>query len=267
MSRQRKTWSIPPGRLFSYPVPPETDTYKPISHKELDKITRKAIKDSGFKLQSREFSSARDGMVGNARYVIKELSDEEMGLEIGWQNSYDKTLSLKFAIGTRIFICNNGCVSGNFGAFKRRHSGDVQEYTPDMIKESIASAGAIFEDMKEDRNMMKSVILDIHQKAAIIGELFFKDELIGSKQLNIIKEEIKTPTYDYGAPNSLWELYQHTTFSCTDMHPRLWMDTHIKLHRYFQQQAAARVEISIPDDLYDDDDVETFIERMSQEEE
>jgi len=97
-------YNILPAKLFSAELPAETRTYKPVHHKELSDVTLEAIHSAGFKLGKHRYSSAKDGAVANGRYVITDVADEEMQLEIGWQNSYDKSLSLKFAIGTRILV-------------------------------------------------------------------------------------------------------------------------------------------------------------------
>ena len=44
------------------------------------------------------YSSAREGKVANGKFTIKNVADSEMQLQIGWQNSYDRSMSLKFAI-------------------------------------------------------------------------------------------------------------------------------------------------------------------------
>jgi hypothetical protein len=90
--------------LINAPVPAQTRTYKPVSHKQLMDLTLESIHQAGFKLDKEDYTMAREGNVANGRYTIKDVSDSEMQLQIGWQNSYDKSLSLKFAIGTQIFI-------------------------------------------------------------------------------------------------------------------------------------------------------------------
>ena len=227
------SWRTPKRRLFSTPLPTETRTYKPISHKKLAETTMNAIVEAGFNVGTEEYFSAREGLVANARYTISDIADEDMQLELGWQNSYDKTLSLKFAIGTRIMICENGCVSGNFGAFSKKHMGDIRTFAPHEMKEAIVSAAATFASMKDEKDAMKEIIINDRQKAELIGRLFLEKKIIGSTQLNIIKDEIAHPTHDYMCPNSLWELYQYVTFSMKELHPRLWMDDHINVHQFF----------------------------------
>ncbi len=219
--------------LLKAPLPEETRTYKPISHAELIELTLNSIHGAGFKLDSERYSAARDGQVANGRYTISNVADSEMMLEIGWQNSYDKTMSLKFAIGTRILVCSNGCVSGDYGAFRKKHRGDIQEFTPLAITEYIKSAGDVFSLMQIERTKMKDVEVSRRTAAELIGRMFIEDQIIQSTQLNIIKRELDAPTHDYGAPGSLWELYQYTTYSMKDLHPSLWMKSHIDAHSFF----------------------------------
>jgi len=227
------SWRTPKRRLFSTPVPPETRTYKPVSHKQLAKATLKAISDAGFELGVEEYYSSKEGQVATARYTINNVKDEDMQLEIGWQNSYDKTLSLKFAIGTRIMICENGCVSGNFGSFARKHMADIQTFAPEEMKEAILNAARVFDRMVEDKEMMKRHTIGEERQLELAGKLFFQNDAFGSTQMNIVAEQLKRPSFDYGAHGSIWEIYQYITYSMKELHPRLWMEAHIEVHKFF----------------------------------
>lgn len=234
--------------------PDETRTYKPITHEQLMDLTLNSIVGAGFTVETEKYTSAREGNVANGHYTLKNVADKEMQIQIGWQNSYDKTLSLKFAIGARVFICENGCVHGDMGQFKKKHMGEVQEFTPKTIMEYIKSAGDIFTQMQKEREAMKGVILDKRTKAELVGRMFLEEEFITSTQINIIKKEITIPTYDYNAPDSLWELYQFTTFGMKDIHPTLWMKNHMDAHKFFVNESGILVEntpkIVVPVDEY-----------------
>jgi hypothetical protein len=236
------SWRTPKRRLFSTPVPVETRTYKPVSHKQLAKSTLRAIRDAGFELGVEEYYSSKEGQVATARYTINNVKDEDMQLEIGWQNSYDKTLSLKFAIGTRIMICENGCVSGNFGSFARKHMADIQSFAPEEMKESILNAARVFDRMVEDKTMMKRHIIGEDRQLELAGKLFFKNQAFGSTQMNIINEQIKRPSFDYGAHGSIWEIYQYVTYAMKELHPRLWMEAHIDVHKFFLEEVDHHAE-------------------------
>lgn len=219
--------------IINAPVPVQTRTYKPVSHASLIDLTLDSIQKAGFTIDKETYSSARDGQVANGRFSISNVADSEMQLQIGWQNSYDRSMSLKFAIGTRILVCSNGCVSGDFGAYKKRHKGDIQDVTPGVIVDYIKGAGETFTLMQKQREQMKQVQLTKRTKAELIGRMIIEEQFIQSTQLNIISRELKAPTHDYGAKDSLWELYNYTTFAMKETHPAQWMENHIKAHKFF----------------------------------
>lgn len=228
-----KTYNTTKYYITGAEVPRETKSYKPISHGQLIDLTMESIHQAGFVLDSESYSSARDGQIANGRFAIRNVADKEMQLQIGWQNSYDKSLSLKFAIGTRIFICQNGCVSGDYGAFKKKHEGNVQEFAPAKIVEYIKAAGDAFLKLQKEREAMKLVEIDRRTTAELVGRMIIEQEFIESTQLLIIERELKHPTFDYNASGTLWELYQHTTFAMKEVHPSLWMGNHMAAHEFF----------------------------------
>lgn len=237
------------GMLLAAPLPQQTRTYKPVSHEQLMDLTLESIHQAGFTLDQESYTSARDGKVANGKFSIKNVADSEMQLQIGWQNSYDKSLSLKFAIGTKIFICANGCVSGDYGAFKKKHVGEIQTFTPQAITEYIKYAGDAFTKMQGEREIMKTIELDRRTQAELIGRMIIEEKFIESTQLNIIRGELDKPTHDYGAANSLWELYQFTTYSMKQVHPSLWMNNHIDAHSFFTEASGiitSKQEIVLP---------------------
>jgi len=232
-----QVYTVPKSALISTTIPAETRTYKPVSHGQLIDLTLESIYQSGFALESERYSMARDGNIANGQFMIRNIADSEMQLQIGWQNSYDKSLTLKFALGVHIFICQNGCVSGDMGAFKKKHQGTIQTFTPNAISEYIRTAGDVFVQMQHSRDSMKNIELDKRTTAEIIGRMYIEQDFIESTQLNIIKRELAKPTHDYGANSSLWELYQFATFAMKNIHPSEWMDSHIDAHAFFTEIA------------------------------
>jgi len=99
-----KTYSTTKYLLTGAEVPRETRSYKPVSHGQLIDLTMESIHQAGFALDKESYSAARDGNVANGRFSIRNVADKEMQLQIGWQNSYDKSLSLKFALGVQVII-------------------------------------------------------------------------------------------------------------------------------------------------------------------
>jgi hypothetical protein len=232
-----KTYNTTKELIISAPVPAQTRTYKPVSHSQLIDLTLGGIEKAGFKLDREIYSSAVDGQIATGRFSISNVADSEMQLQVGWQNSYNKQLTLKFAIGTRILVCSNGCVSGDYGAFKKKHVGEIQSFTPSAITDYIKQAGDSFRLMQKQREEMKQIEITKRVKAELIGRMMIEEQFISSTQLNIISREMSNPSHDYGAQDSLWELYNYTTFAMKEVHPSMWMQNHIQAHKFFTDYA------------------------------
>lgn len=223
----------PKEYLLNVPIPEQTNTYKPVSHRELIEVTLQSIQDCGFELMKEIYTYRKEGLVANGKYLLKYGEDPDMSLMIAWQNSYDKSLSLKFAVGTWVYICENGCVSGNMGTFRSKHVGDVQTVSPKMLKEYICKAGEQFNTMVDQKEAMKEIQLTSKERAGLLGVLFVDKQLITSTQLNQVKKSIETPQYDYGCKNSVWELYNYITESMRDISPQYWLGAQVDIHKFF----------------------------------
>jgi hypothetical protein len=247
-----ESYNTTKSALLSVPIPQQTRTYKPVSNKQLVDLTLEGINNAGFTLDREFYSCAKEGNVCNGRYTIKDVADSEMQLQITWRNSYDKTLPLTFSLGALILVCSNGLQkSQGFGSFRKKHQGEIQTFTPHAISEYIKSAGEVFKQMQEERDLMKQIILNRTVQAQLIGQMFIEAEFIKSTQLNIVKRELDSPTHNYGDPNSLWSLYQYTTFAMREIHPSLYLQDHLDAHKFFVNQAQmgdiSEIDLKIPE--------------------
>lgn len=218
--------------LLNVVIPDETRSYKPVSHGELIKVTLESIENCGFKLVKEIYTYRKEGLTANGKYLLEYGNDIDMSLMIAWQNSYDKSLSLKFAIGTWVYICENGCVSGNMGAFRSKHVGDVQTVSPALLREYICKAGDHFNTMVAEKEAMKNIQITAKERAALLGVLYIDKKLITSTQLNQIKETIEHPVYDYGAPGTVWGLYNYCTEALRNISPQYWLTAQVNIHKF-----------------------------------
>lgn len=221
--------------IIDLPIPQETPSYKPLANEKLIDLTLKAISDNGFKLKSEEYMASSDLNIVTAKYTIASVGDSEMNLMIGWQNSYDKSVSFKFAMGAKIIICENGCVNGELGTIKKKHVGKIQDFAPNRMKEYIDIAANNFNYLQNERDIMKNIEVSNKQKAEIVGRLFIDEEILLPNQLSIVKKELKTPSINYQCPNTLWELYNHVTFSLKECPPKDYLEKHIEVHNFFEE--------------------------------
>jgi hypothetical protein len=239
--------------LISLPVPNQTNRYKPVSYEQLINLTLEGMDKAGYKLKEEVYRSAEGRQIATGYYDFDYSPDPEMGIRMAWQNSYNKKVSLKIVIGTFCFVCTNGCFIGDMGAFRTKHVGEVQTVTPSKIQEFISGAEGTYSRISGDKNQMKELEVTKKTLAELVGDLFINEQLITSDQLGIIKGEIENPSYSYGAPGSVWELYSHFTHAGKRTHPTNYIQYHQKLHDYFTQRfnlnsktEATAIYVSLP---------------------
>ena len=235
------TYNTTKELLLSTKLPLQSRTYKPVGHSEVIDLTITALDKAGFKLETEKYDSYKNGNVAIGKYTISNIADSEMQLQIAWLNSYDKSKRLTYGIGSQVFICQNGCISADMGAFKKKHQGEIQTFTPSFITEYVKRAQDTFEKMIKQREEMKKIDVSKRIQSELVGRMYLEEEIITSTQLNIIKDEMKKPSFDYKCEGSMWELYNHCTLALKDSHPSNWMKAHMEAHSFFVNEAGILV--------------------------
>ncbi len=249
---EKQTYITTKQQLITTTIPLESRTYRPFSHEKVIDLTSNAILQAGFLIDKEEYSSARKGNIATGKYTIKNVADNEMQLQISWLNSYDKSKRLTWGIGNQVRICLNGMISADLGAFKKKHQGEILDFTPKAISEYVKRAGNTFEEMQKEREQMKKIELSDRDRSTLLGRLFLEEELLTTTQLNIIAREVKMPSFDYKSKDSIWEFYNHITLSLKELHPSLYMETLMGAHKFFVNEAGIIVNtpsINIPLDI------------------
>jgi len=222
--------------LLRVPIPSSTTSYAPVPHKKVIELTLEELDKAGFVVLSEGYHMARNGNQARGSYEIG-TKDKEMNMKLAWHNSYDKTMPVRWAMGAHIIVCENGMVVGDMGIFKRRHTGTVIEDYRTTVHEHVSKAGEMFDHLKSESKKMKDIEISSRARAELIGRMFLEDKILTSTQLGIIRDEIENPSYgNYGAPGTVWELYNHGTVGMKQDHPTLYIDHHINYHNFFRKE-------------------------------
>lgn len=115
--------------VFNVPAVPYTKTFHPVHHAEVIRAIKEAIGIVGMEIVKSEYVLGQDGM---RMFGVYDLSQgtSELSWSIGIRNSMNKSMSLGITAGTRVFVCENLCFSGEFLAFRKHTNGlDADELT------------------------------------------------------------------------------------------------------------------------------------------
>lgn len=219
--------------LLDVEIPIQTSTYKPITNQTLIENTLEAIDLAGLTLKSEIYYGGNHCQQSLARYGLY-MNDAHTGLELAWQNSYNKSIAIKFSIGSVLQICMNGLMMGDLGNYKHKHIGDVQEVAPRTIRDYILESADKFQQVLDFNSKLKQIETNDRGISHLLGILFYEHDIINSTQLNIIKRECKNPSFDYQAKESLFEVINHVTYAMQETHPSNYITQSLKLYDFLK---------------------------------
>lgn len=216
-------------------LPLRTDSYTPISNREIIDLIQEEAYKNNLVIRGDKFIANNNMTQFIGQYFI-ESDNSDVGMQIAFKNSYDKTMPFQTAAGSVVFICSNSMIGGEI-MFKRKHTGDADSTAQERIIETFAQLSDYFYNTIQQLERMKQVQAGLTKVAELTGRLLFEDEIINTMQANIIKEELY---YSKGFKHiddpefSMYDYYNHITEALKKSHPRTFIQDHIQLHRFFK---------------------------------
>jgi hypothetical protein len=144
-------------------TPDPTKTWTPTPHHLIPKVIREEMRARGWKFMETDskklwdISLTQDHMkvFGITKITIPGISADfpEFGFALGFRNSHNKTLSLRFAVGTCVFVCDNLMMTGDFQV-RREHTRKIKirpvvAQAFDMIEGRATALGQSFASMQQ----------------------------------------------------------------------------------------------------------------------
>jgi hypothetical protein len=257
MRNETAYWESAKTRALRAPLPARTDTYSPVSHAEIIEAIQANARTNNLNIiRDRTYSNTLGTRV-TGFFDVEDGSDfgsvHGLKMMFGYRNSYDKSMSVAFVAGASVWICGNGCISGDLMAFKRKHTGTVATELSEKIQVGVDRMKSDFGKLNMEVDVMKNYSLTPRQKAEILGVLYFERNLVTPTQLSIIKNEL-TQSEHFKEDNA-WTLYNNITESLKKSHPIDIIQDHIKVHGFMKEMTGMATLESLPDT-----DVESTVE-------
>lgn len=231
-------------------LPQHDPSYTVISHKFIIENTKDLLQLHGFRVVKETYRANQNANVAQGIYVIEPVNvmtpaftpnpnitkDNELAMTFAWTNSYDKSIRFQCAIGASVTVCSNGMMCGEM-KFARKHTGAADADILAQITEQIKAADNTYKTIVQDKENLKGVSISLRTQAELIGRLYYELNLLEANQLTIIKQEMKSPSFNYNVDsNSAWAFYNHVTHALKKSHPRVWMKSSHRFHEFMTQE-------------------------------
>lgn len=213
--------------LRTIPLPSGTDTYTVVPNGVIIDTIKRTMASSNYQFVKASFRTTNSGGVSSGLLHFKG-NINEMGMSVGFTNSYNKSRVLRIGCGSVVWICDNGMLSADFGVM-RKHTGAIDNELP--VAMGILTDMALEEHNKNilQRNEMMLRYLTERERANYFGVLLFEEQLITSVQANQVMEEVVNKEGNFRG-NTLWDAYNNVTQVLKTTHPAHLISDHIRLH-------------------------------------
>lgn len=222
-----RTCEINEAEARSIILPAPTETYTVIPNGAIVDTILSAMTTLGYARVSSKFKSTASRQVTTGILNFKGLTTE-LGLSIGFINSYNKTRTLKIGCGSVVWICDNGMLSADFG-LTRKHTGTADNELP-LAVELLAEA-ALEEHQRNvlQRNEMLSRVLTARERASYFGLLYFDEGVLSPVQGAALATNLEDKDNKFQG-DTLWDAYNNVTEVLKTTHPANYIDKHIRAH-------------------------------------
>ena len=90
--------------LLDVPVPARTDSYSPVSHKNIIEATYEQLDKHNLVVNNEFFNIDKEGrkLIGGLDIIHPDAP--YLGMRLAFRNSYDKSMSVAFAAGSVVWI-------------------------------------------------------------------------------------------------------------------------------------------------------------------
>ncbi len=220
------------------PVPEKTRTYAPVGFGELADLVHERL-DSylGLKVLDETYGLSRNDtqLFG----VIKcEMGLPQHALAIGVRSSHDKSLSVGFASGASVFVCDNLCFSGAGTTFVRKHTTNVWRDIVNKVDRTLGDAVQNFERTLAELDKMADIPLSLDDGYDLIGRGLGYD-ILAPQQATIALKDWRTPRHIDFEDRNLHSLYQCFTEALKKGTAGKALDRHTSAHDWFNSMLPA----------------------------
>jgi len=221
--------------LYNVRIPASTDSYSAVSHQNIIEAVYEQLDKRNLQVVNEKYNVAANGDKVIGYFDLNYNNNSEMGMRLAFRNSYDKSMSVAFVAGTQVWICENGCISGEI-QFLRKHTGSVISELYNKINTTIEQLEDHFLRTERHSIQMKSIELPKIKAAELYGRMFMVEDIISPTQLSIVKKELNEPTHKVFEEETLWSAYNHVTFALKEAHPLNYINQHVNLHKFVEAE-------------------------------
>ncbi len=204
--------------LSNMPVPAPLDKrHRPTAFHEFVDCVEEQLDKVGLEFVKEEHILSKEGQryFGLATIGPKEgqlITTKEWSYLLGLRGSYDQSVDMGAAVGTRVMVCSNLCFSGDIYTAHTKQTLNIWKRLPALLYNAVSRIPELAHLEEERAGKLQHYEMKLKDGDALLVEIYRRKGL-SSNQLSRAVAEWYEPTYPEFAENgyTAWRLEQAVT--------------------------------------------------------
>lgn len=205
--------------LREFKAPPPEGRWFPVSHSRVLDVVTETLNDSGYRIEEERLGLMRDGSRFFGVLKLNSVIAEGVSLAVGVRNSVDRSLSLGFASGHNVWVCDNTAMSAEILVHRKHTLRGERDFTR-RIFEAVAQLSSFKEQESQRIERLKSYELGEDRADALILRSYTKG-IIGARELPQVVREWREPQFPDFESRTAWSMLNAFTTILRDRAKRL----------------------------------------------
>jgi hypothetical protein len=198
--------------LARVPCPPAEGRWRPVPHADVLAHAEKALTDAGYGLERMSLALSRDDARFFGTLTLRTPLTDGVNLAVGLRSSTDKSISLQWCCGSRVFVCDNLAFSAQTVIARKHTTHGIDRYH-EAISRVVADLGDYREyEAFRIREMRRRELTDEQAESVLLRA--FEVGIIGPHALPVAIDQWRKPTFpEFAEGKTAWRLYNALTFA------------------------------------------------------
>ena len=202
-------------QLSLVPCPPAEGRWRPVPHVTVLDYAEKALMDAGYGVEKLQLGLSRDDARFFGTLTLKSPLASGVSLAVGLRSSTDKSISLQWACGSRVFVCDNLAFRSEKVIARKHTTNGVLRYQ-EAISRAVSDLPSYQEEESRRIQSMQHREMDDDSALAFLLRCYQDEGILSPRTLPIALQEWRKPSFEEFADPTAWALFNAVTFAIGD---------------------------------------------------
>jgi hypothetical protein len=197
--------------LARIPCPEPQGRWRPVPHSTVLTYATTALRDAGYQIDTLDLGTARDDERFFATMVLSAPLAPGVSTAVGIRSSIDKSISLQWCCGSRVFVCSNMAFASQTVISRKHTTNGVERYQEAIAKAVSGLAEYRALESARIKVLQHTGLKDVDAESYLLRA--YEQQILSPRTLPTALAEWRKPSFEEFADRTAWNLFNAVTFA------------------------------------------------------